>query len=114
MNFGRGYGKRDNFVTATIGTLAEDAFGNVTQTNSSDDTITFWAGVMDQKSARSFEEGKRYDNTMKTLSCDSRDVEDLTIDHRIQVDNRATTFSIIDIYDSEFKYESHIIIKAQN
>ena len=114
MNWGKGFGKRDNYVTATIGTLSEDPFGNVTQTVSSDDTITFWAGVKDMKSARTLEEGKRYDNTMKTLTCDSRDIEDLTIDHRIMIDNRTTTFSIVDIHDSDFKFEAMIIIKSQN
>ena len=114
MKWGNMIGKRDNYVVATIGTETENQYGDITDNIDSSRTVEFWAGVTDQKSDRTFSEGKRYDNTMKTLLCDSRDVDALTIDHEIMIDNRPTVFSIIDIYDSDFKFETKVIIKAQN
>ena len=106
-------GKKDSFVTATLTTSvnSEDEFGNRTSTTDPTATLTFWAKVRDKKSDRLVDDGKRRNRRLKELMVDTRDIEDLTIDHKLTIDDRTQRYIVTDIYEHEFKFQSTVIIE---
>ena len=112
-SFGR-ISRREDYVVATLGTYTEDGFGNISESTDTTNTIEFWAMVEDDKANRVVDEGKRRNVDMKTLMCDSRDVANLTIDHRLVINNGSIRYIPVDIFQNEFKYEATIIVKAEN
>ena len=115
MGFKSNIGKRDNYVVARLNNRSEDAFGNIAETTNANATIEFWAAIDDVRSNRRVDDGKRRDVRMKKMRCDSRDVEGLTLSHRLTVDgDPSRTFIPMDFYESDFKYETTIIVRQES
>lgn len=106
-------GKKDNYATFTRTNTEnnEDEFGNRTSAIVAGDTIEFWCDVKDQKSNRVVDDGKRRNKRVLELMADSRDVDNLTIDHKGTIDGGATRYVVVDMFEHEFKFQSTIIIE---
>lgn len=116
--FGKMFSGRDDYITATFTrnyTSPTDAYDDdgrlrpVTQAETT--TINFYAKVYDVKSATEVGGGKRRDTKMKRLECDTRDIENLTIDFTLTIDGRDEVFQVVDIYDKEFRFTSEVIAR---
>ena len=110
MGFRSNIGRRDNYVVATLGDKQEDTFGNVSEVNVIE--TGFWAYIEDDRSTRVVDDGHRRDKKIKTLKCDTRDVESLTIQHKFTINDRDNVFVATDIFETEFKFETCIILQS--
>lgn len=116
MGFKNNIGKRDDFITATFTRNyanpvdAYDDDGKLKAVGQPQTTtIEFWGKVYDLRSNTQEGGGKRRDTKQKRIECDSRDIEELTIDFTLSIAGRDERFQVVDIYDKEFRFTSEII-----
>ena len=103
---------RDNYIVAIDPTTSEDEYGELTTVSTT--SFSFWAGVKELKSDVDVIAGKRRTNRVLELTCDTRDIADLTEYYYVTVDGSAEQFQVDDIYESEWKYTSTVIVKYKD
>ena len=103
----RNIGRRDDYIIASLPTTSYDSDGKLVTTGST--TIEFWADVADMPSKLSEGGGKRRDARLIKLTADSRDVEDITLDHTITIQGSDDVFQVADFYDSNFRFTTELI-----
>ena len=107
MGFGKHVGRRDDCVIASLPTTSYDEDGKLVTTGST--TIEFWAEVSDMKSKLLEGGGKRRDARLIKLTADSRDVEDITLDHTITIQGSDDVFQVADFYQSQFRFTTELV-----
>ncbi len=103
-------GSKDNYAVFTLNTLSEDEFGTASSQVAS--TIEFWCAVKDARSNRIVDDGKRRNKTTYELMCDSRDVEELTVNHKGTIDGLPQRYVVTDMYEDDFKFHATVIVKS--
>ena len=107
-------GRRDDYVTATgtvsNGTMAYDDDGKLVTTGARE-TYSFWADIEDMKSRpqeNPLDPGRRDTRRIK-ITADSRDVADITTDFTLTYGGSTDVFSVMDRYDSDFRFTTELI-----
>lgn len=110
----RHIGKRDNYITATgtvsSGASAYDEDGRLV-TSGAREVISFWGDIDDVKSNTiddPINPGRRNTRRIK-ITVDSRDVANITTDFTLTYDGSTDVFSVVDIYDSDFRFTTMLI-----
>lgn len=108
-------GGMDDYFVATSqtaqGAAAYDDDGRLIPSGAQT-TIEFYGKVMDEPSNKRALIGKYRDVRAQAIVCDSESIENLTIDFTLQREGGTRTYSIIDIYDSQFKWMSEVVINS--
>ena len=105
-------GSRDNYVTAIRPVTSEDEYGELSVVSTT--SISFWAKVKELKSDVDVIAGKRRQNRVLEITCDTRDIEDLTESFYVTVDGQPDQYQIDDIYESKWKFVSTVIVKYKD
>lgn len=107
-------GRRDDYVTATgtvsNGAMAYDSDGKLVTTGARE-THSFWADIKDMKAnphEDAFDPGRRDTRRIK-ITADSRDVADITTDFTLTYGGSTDIFSVMDKYDSDFRFTTELI-----
>ena len=107
-------GGRDDYFVATAktaqGAAAYDSDGIIIS-GGDVTTIEFYGKVMDMPSDK-MRDGRKYrDVTDFVVECDAVDVEGLTADFTVRIDGSTDIFSVVDVYDVQYKFVSHVVLK---
>ena len=105
-------GSRDNYITAIVPVTSEDEYGELTVVNIQ--SFNFWASVKELKSDVDVIAGKRRTNRVLEITCDTRDITDLTELYYITVDGNPEQFQVDDIYENKWKFISTVIVKYKD
>ena len=105
-------GRRDDYIVAeTNANTGKDAFDSDGKiiVGGAKRTVEFWGDIADLRSNPDVGGGKRRNVRMIIITCDSRDVEDLTIDFTLTYGGSTDRFQVKDIHDSKFRFTSEVI-----
>ena len=105
-------GSRDNYITAILPVTSEDEYGELTVVSAT--TLNFWAAVKELKSDVDVIAGKRRTNRILEITCDTRDIKNLSESYYITVDGEPDQYQVDDIYESKWKFISTVIVKYKD
>lgn len=106
-------GRRDNFITVSNPVESYDDVGDLVVTTTTG--FTFWGNIKDKPTSDDISSGKRRDVRMIEIEVDSRDIEDLTINHTLTYDGSTNSFQVVDFYDSKgTRFTNTIIAQSIN
>ena len=117
MGFGKNIGRRDDYITCSNrsaqGAAAYDDDGRLIPLSQNLTTIEFWGDIADVRSNPDVLAGGRKNVRQIIITCDSRDVDNLTIDFTLTFAGSDKIYQIKDIYDSNFRFTKEIIAEYQ-
>lgn len=111
MRFGMSKARhRDDYIVCTSQPITgADTDGNPIFGTTS--VVEFYGQVTDMKSDPTVGGGKRRDEQMIHIECNSEDITDLTINHSLQIDGRTETYQVVDIHDTDFRFTSMVVAR---
>ena len=112
---GNGFGGRDDYFVATTktaqGAAAYDPETGILTSGGDVTTVEFYGKIMDMPSEK-LSNGRKYrDVSDFVVECDSVDVEELNADYTVKVDGSDDIYSVVDVYEYQYKFVSHVLLK---
>ena len=97
-----------DYVTCTRSTVAEDDFGDLTET-ASEEIAVFWAHIEELKSTQDLEQGKKRQTRQLMITAREKDVDQIQLDDEITFGNSPDIYQINDYYESDWRYGRTLI-----